>query len=662
MAVQTTYPGVYIDEFSLAAPIEGIGTSTAAFLGVTASGPINVPTKVTSWDQFRATFGEHPVPGFFLWCAVRGFFQNGGQVCYVVRVSNGAPEAIELEDGAGPPGRPVLRLRARHPGNAVPNIQATVAAVHRLPSGTTSVFQPTTTLAGAPIGREVTVAPSAGGRFRPGDWITIAAAGERMRVLNVNGDTLRLETLSGSYGGGDALRLADATAGLREIRISSSVPIPTGALGAGTMLTVKQGANQDTQIVESVQTEQLGGGAITYRVFLRRGLTIPMSLDPVNPATVQSEEFSITIKQGVGSKTYANLSLEQMSPAFVVDVINQDSSGLVNAELVEPPPPTAMPLNLPVNPAAPTLTGGVDEQVTTIGAAEFIVALDTLRQVDDVNLIAVPDCLNLKPITQIATVQQAVITHCELLADRFAVLDARPNLNLFKGAVADASIEEQRAQLDSTRGYAALYYPWLRVPAAGGGLGLVPPSGHVCGIIARSDISRGVHKAPANELVNEALGVERTMSDIDQGQLNIAGINVLRTFAAGGRVTLWGARTTATDRSWQYVSTRRLFLYLEESIADGIRWAVFEPNNLGLWRRLKRSITEFLTRAWRDGALFGATAEEAFYVRIDEVLNPFSEQALGRLHIEIGLKPTYPAEFVVVHIGIWAGGQEVGES
>ncbi|NJL22941.1 MAG: phage tail sheath family protein [Leptolyngbyaceae cyanobacterium SM1_3_5] len=151
------------------------------------------------------------------------------------------------------------------------------------------------------------------------------------------------------------------------------------------------------------------------------------------------------------------------------------------------------------------------------------------------------------------------------------------------------------------------------------------------------------------------------MSNIDQGQLNPQGINVIRVFQNGGRPVLFGARTTATDLNWQYVNIRRLFLFVEESIQEGIRWAVFEPNNLQLWQKVKRTITEFLTRVWRDGALFGATTNEAFYVRIDETLNPFSEQALGRLNIEIGLRPTYPAEFIIVRIGIWQGDAEVTE-
>jgi len=329
-------------------------------------------------------------------------------------------------------------------------------------------------------------------------------------------------------------------------------------------------------------------------------------------------------------------------------------------EPVEPPPGTALPESFPANFAG-SLTGGANEDLTTILDQHFIDALETLRRIDDVNLVAIPDCLRLAPSQGSAlTVQQAMITHCEQTADRFAVVDALPGLPLF----GDDSIETQRAGLDSPGGYGGLYYPWLRVRPVGPGAPiLVPPSGHVCGIIARTDTTRGVHKAPANEIVNGSLGIETAMSDVEQGQLNLAGINVVRVFQAGGRPVLWGARTTATkvNNNWMYVNIRRLFLFVEESIVEGTRWAVFEPNNTGLWQKLKRSITEFLTRVWRDGALFGVKPEEAFYVRIDESLNPDSERALGRLYIEIGLRPSYPAEFIIVRIGIWQGGSEVTE-
>ena len=194
-------------------------------------------------------------------------------------------------------------------------------------------------------------------------------------------------------------------------------------------------------------------------------------------------------------------------------------------------------------------------------------------------------------------------------------------------------MEVHRNSLDTANGFASLYYPWLQVTSeAGDSTIYVPPSGHVAGIFARIDNQRGVHKAPAgNEaLVNGSLGVERSMTEVDHGQLNIQGINVIRVFK--GRWpsgALGGAQPPSVDTNWHYVNIRRLFLFLEKSIQEGIRWAVFEPNNLQLWQKLKRTITEFLTRVWRDGALFGATPEEAFYVRIDEALNPASETSPG---------------------------------
>jgi len=652
MAVQVSYPGVYIDEFAPGPPIQGVGTSTAGFIGVAAIGNLDEPTKLTSFDQFKHSFGAQPVPGFYLWYAVRGFFENGGQTCYIVRASNGDYDRADINDRAG---NPVLRVRARQPGLHAPAIQVTIANANVIPAATTSLFQPAGTLSAAPAGRQLTLGAGEGARFRGGDYITIAAIGERVLLNNVAGDVLRLasDLTGGPYAAGDAVRLADAAVGTRTIRIHPAAALPAGVLVPGTILTITQGAVTDSQIVESVQGEPLGGGVTTYRVTFREGLDIALSLNPANPATVHSEEFNASVSQGGPATLYQNLSIDPAHPRYVGTVIN-NAGGLLTVEAIEPPPPDKAPTNIP-NAGATALAGGADEDLTTIGNNDFIDALNTLREIDDVNFIAIPDRIT-------DPVQQALIGHCEEMQDRFAILDGLtpvPDQPLF-GA---NSVEAQRRALDSTRGYGALYYPWLRVtPAVSGPPILVPPSGHVGGIFARSDTSRGVHKAPANEIVRGALGVERGMSDIDQGQLNLQGINIIRIFQAGGRPVLWGARTTATDTNWQYVNIRRLFLFLEESIADGIRYAVFEPNNLSLWQKLKRSITDFLIREWRDGALFGAKSSDAFYVRIDEVLNPFSEQALGRLNIEIGVRPTYPAEFIIVRIGIFQGGSEVTEA
>ena len=371
-----------------------------------------------------------------------------------------------------------------------------------------------------------------------------------------------------------------------------------------------------------------------------------MSIDMSNPTTVQSEEVTIAVSRDSVTDSYDYLSIDPSHPRYYLDYVNaRDSRVVLHAS--EPPSAQPPPGNLPIAPAGPVeLINGSDDDPITLTDADYVEALDTLREIDDVNIVAIPD-------RHTTAVQQAMIAHCELIGDRFAVIDCEPNLDLFG---ATGSAEAQRRNLDSTRGYGAYYFPWLRVPAPRGAPLLVPPSGHVCGVMARVDTTRGVHKAPANEIVNGAIGVETDMTNIDQGELNGLGINAIRVFPNRGRPTIWGARTTATDSNWQYVNIRRLFLFLEESIQEGIEWALFEPNELGLWNKLRLSISEFLNRAWRDGALFGATPEDAYYVRIDEDLNPPSERALGRLYIEIGVAPSYPAEFIIVRIGIWRGG------
>lgn len=673
MAVQVSYPGVYIDEFAPGAPIQGVGTATAAFIGPCVSGDLDTPTKITSWDRFRAVFGSLPLPGFYLWYAVRGFFENGGQVCYVVRASNGTYAGLGIGNPpAAPPlnnraGEQLMRVRMRQPGLPAPSVTVETLNANRLPAASTGLYQPqgnftvTTT-------REVRLASAAeAAQFRPADWINLGAADPRVQIVQVSGDRLRLNVdLASPVGTAGGVRLADAPAGAQTFRVRSTATpdgvLQNGILVPGTILTITQGAAPPvSQVVDSVQAEplQTAPQAITtYRVTFRQGLPAPLSSNPANPATVQSEEFHLHVSQGAATTNYDFLSIDSAHPRYVMTVVNEAPTGLIQVELVEPPPTAAPPLNLP----APTggqvqLAGGANENLATLAPQDFIDALDTLRRIDDVNIIAIPDNTS-------AVVQQALIAHCEQMQDRFAVLDAEANLPLF-GAGAVRGVDTQRRDVDSTRGYAALYYPWLRVLPAGPGQPiLVPPSGHVCGIMARSDASRGVFKAPANEIVNGAVGIQTSgqMEDIEQGQLNLLGINVIRIPQGGGRPILMGARTTATDRNWQYVNIRRLFLFLEESIQEGIRWAVFEPNNLELWQKLKRTLTAFLEQQWREGALFGATREEAFYVRIDEALNPFSEQALGRLHIEIGVRPSYPAEFIIVRIGIWQGGSEVQEA
>ncbi|MBT1090312.1 phage tail sheath subtilisin-like domain-containing protein [Streptomyces sp. Tu102] len=666
MAVRTTYPGVYIDEFAPAPPIEGVGTSTAAFVGLAPRGDINSPVRITRWETFTSLFGDTPGPGN-LWYAVRGFFENGGRTCYVVRASNAAYDGRGLGDNNFPAlsnrsGNAMLSVRARDPGShAGQPINVTIAEAHLLPAATTELYRPSGQITGTGT-REITLqAEAEAALFRPGDWVTTGASNPRVQIAAVSGKVVRTSSdLTARTAGDTTLRLADAQAGTRTLRVKSSTRVGAGSLVPGTVLTITQGQapNQvaDTQIVEFVQPEgQPDANTWSYRVTLRRGLASTFSLDPAGAkAEVQSEEFDLTVDQGTDTP-YKGLSVVPAHPRYFPGAVN-DSGGPVVVALLDPPPADPLPKSLPAAVNALALGGGRDENPATLGDNDFVTALNTLRSIDEINLVAVPDRTT-------APLQQAVIAHCEQLKDRFAVLDSQTGLPPF-GSGNVTGVDGQRQSLDSLRGYAALYYPWIRVTAADGGDPvLVPPSGHVCGAIATVDSDIGVFKAPANVFLNGTFDIQPNarMSNDEQGELNLAGVNVIRVFRSGGRPMLWGARTTAIDNNWQYVSVRRLFLFLEESIQQGIRWAVFEPNNQALWEKLKRTLNAFLFQQWRDGALFGDTAEQAFYVRIDDELNPFSERQLGRLHIEIGLQPAYPAEFIVVRIGIWDGGTDIAE-
>ncbi|HYE97606.1 MAG TPA: phage tail sheath C-terminal domain-containing protein, partial [Planctomycetota bacterium] len=366
------------------------------------------------------------------------------------------------------------------------------------------------------------------------------------------------------------------------------------------------------------------------------------------------------------AETFDLLSLEPLHPGYVFGAVDSDA-----VEIVAPAaPPTASTFPDRLVDAVgnvPIAVNGQNDDPAAARAQEFEQGLNVLRGIDDVNLVCIPDAA---ANPDRVSIQQAMIAHClaPKLQDRFAILDS------VLGALPSGpgSVEEQRQTVESERGFAALYYPWLRVrepipptrprPPLPTTI-LVPPSGHIAGVFARTDNDRGVHKAPANTPVRGALGVERVLSDGQHGPLNLLGINVLRIFPESAQVMVWGARTTVDPdiTDWLYVNVRRLMLFIEESIEEGIRFAVFEPNNLALWQKLKRTISDFLTRVWRDGALFGAKPEEAFYVRIDEALNPPASRAIGRLFIEIGVAPVRPAEFIIVRIGLFDRGSEVVE-
>jgi phage tail sheath protein FI len=287
---------------------------------------------------------------------------------------------------------------------------------------------------------------------------------------------------------------------------------------------------------------------------------------------------------------------------------------------------------------------------------EGITALET---VDEAKIIAAPGYTD--PLSY-----EALITHCEKLGDRFAILDAPAevgDIDLLKKVGTTSSFDDQEGSPSSglrarETVCAAYYFPWIRTPDPFDPKKIVstPPSGHIAGIYARTDARRGVHKAPANEQIRGALDLSYKVTREEQGALNRAGVNCIRFFPDAG-IRVWGARTLAGESSeWRYINVRRLFNMIEESISAGTRWVVFEPNDARTWKTIERDVRAFLTLVWRDGALKGDSPEKAFFVRCDDETNPTEVIDAGRLVTEIGIAPVKPAEFIIFRIGQWIGG------
>jgi phage tail sheath protein FI len=266
--------------------------------------------------------------------------------------------------------------------------------------------------------------------------------------------------------------------------------------------------------------------------------------------------------------------------------------------------------------------------------------LEAVAVIDEVSLLLAPDEVRREP-QDLSQVTEYVITQCKQLRDRFAVVIAELGQN---------KIQDLRPPADTS--YAAFFYPWFQVhnPVSSSPI-LIPPSGHIAGLITRTDIEQGVHRSPANKVVRSALNLEFSVTRDMQDVLNPRGVNCIRDFRANGRgIRLWGARTMSSDPQWRYINVRRLFLFVEKSIVEGIRWAVFEPNNESLWAQVRRSITTFLMSIWRDGALMGATPDEAFFVKCDRTTMTKDDIDNGRLVCVIGIAPLKPAEFIILHI------------
>ncbi len=638
-------PGVYIDEIQVPGPIAGVGTSTAAFVGPAQMGPLWKPTFLTNFQQFQNTFGgyiEDP-QRVYATHAVKGFFDEGGSTCYFVRVGTGAQASLTLNDRAGSP-HPVLVVTALSEGTGG---NAITAQVDDASLASTKATRQQVNLTAA-SGTQATVGSVAdAAKFNPGDTVLLeqGANTDRATVASISGTNINLTTnLTHTYNGGD-IRIADLAPGQKRLRLDA-----VAGIEPGTYLSIAQGVTTETGVVKAVDS-------MNSSVTLSSGLTNLYTMKGGDPdVNLKTLEFKLTIVgPTTGTEVFDNLSLDSRHSRYFSNIV---SSGAVDVELADPPTPSLPAKNLPAVQAATNLAGGAADNIANIQTTDYHKGIDTLLKVDDANILCVPDALGAN-FNAAATqdIQTYMVAHCEKMGNRFAVLDP------LKGAKPSNGIVTQRNNLTSDRGFAALYYPWIYISnPLGAGRVLVPPSGHVAGVFANNDNTRGVFKAPANEPITSALDLEEVLTDDVNGPLNEKGIDVIRAFPGQG-IRVWGARTIAPSdiTQWRYVNVRRLVSFIEKSLQEGTRFAVFEPNNLTLWQTLKRLVTDFLTRIWAEGGLFGASPDKAFSVRVDETLNPPEIRALGQLVIEVTLYPTTPAEFIVFRIIQEPGGPSVQE-
>ena len=407
---------------------------------------------------------------------------------------------------------------------------------------------------------------------------------------------------------------------------------PQGALGGWTAKAI--GRSAGTKQIELV-VEDAGGDSPPddeFKLLVRVDGKVSETFDNV---TTKAQDNNVATKVNQHSKV---INLEETAPG---GALTKPTKGVVEMAAPEPEP---------VKPTTENL--GADDYV---GDAADRTGFSGLEAIDEVTMVSVPDlaaALEQEAIDleTFKAVQLGMIAHCELMGDRVAILDTPPSLNpqqVHTWRVKDAGFDSK---------FATMYWPWLKVfdPATGTNK-FVPPSGHMAGVWARSDDTRGVHKAPANEVVRGAITLQSQITKAEHDLLNPVGINCVRTFPGRG-VRVWGARTLSSDAEWRYLNVRRLFNYLEESILLGTQWVVFEPNDHALWARIRRTISAFLINEWRKGALFGTTPDEAFFVKCDSETNPAEAIDAGQVTCQIGIAPVKPAEFVIFQLSQYSGG------
>jgi uncharacterized protein len=632
-------PGVYVEEVSFRAKlIEGVGTSTAGFVGPARYGPISgLPELVTSFVEFQRIFGGLEQLEFggtlvhnYLAHGVRAFFDNGGQRAYISRIFRTPPARnftgkarIQLSSQASSPAISAV-LEARYPGRAG---QVGFGMTFR-------------------IGRNVLVFA----RMDPADPTSPEVATLRGVIQY---DLVYVES-SGSFPAGGLYWVDTVVDPITTRRTwilrnetGQEIDFRTQAFDAShRMLPV-------TASVEALWYDDVSGTVqrrdtwddVAFHPAHPRSLAILFGPSPLK-SHAQDLVVPFVFQGGaLQGPALARLLLDQIERD--IDIAGSGSFPSLRPYFSTRPPDADQ------KSFARRLQGGSDgdrpeaedyEGNENAGPANKT-GLKALEDIWDVSIVAAPGfSAEANSEQNIQATANALISHCERMRYRIGVLDsiegdAIPEVRAF------------RAKFDSK--YAAIYYPWVRVldPVTDREIH-VPPSGFIAGIYARNDIERGVHKAPANEVVRGAIAFELPLNKAHQDVLNPEHINALRYFTGRG-YRVWGARTITSDPEWKYVNLRRYFAFLEQSIERGTQWAVFEPNGDELWANVRRTVDDFLFNEWKSSHLLGVRPEDAYFVRCDRTTMTPNDLDNGRLICLIGVAPLRPAEFVIFRIGQW---------
>jgi phage tail sheath protein FI len=646
-------PGVYVEETSFRAKsIEGVSTTTTGFVGATRYGPLDLePDIITSLVEFERIYGGRSKLDFsdtggidnFVWHAVRAFFEEGGKRLYISRVfqptapppADGSPNWSGYATGdlaGGSP--PNFHVRARFPGSAgnarvTFTLKAGQNVLVREVSSSGSVNR-----LNAVSDRDVVWISDAQAPFSPplnagGFYLALWDPDQRTWRFAATGETLATAAL-------ELQRDLDPAQG-HEIRIVT-VAVAVEAMAGGAEPFIVADLPLDPRHQRAGSPDSVFAYFAEHPASLARARNIPIVIHGGVTTAAGTE-----VLQGFVDAYAAAAPASPPDPGLAANLANPASAAQRRS--------VAVPI-----------TGGNDGMRPTASAYEGVgggesdepkTGLKQFEDLEDISIVAAPGSTfgyQGGYQQQAQAIIGLLLSHAERMRYRIAVIDSGDNQAI-------SEIRALRARLDSK--YAALYYPWVKIvdPLSQRELH-VPPSGFVAGIYARNDINRAVWKAPANEVVNLAIGFEKFLNKSQQDVLNPEGINCFRFFEGRG-MRLWGARTISSDPEWKYVNLRRYFAYLERSIDKGTQWAVFEPNGDPLWANVRRTIEDFLLNEWQNGALLGEKPEKAYFVKCDRSTMSQNDLDNGRLICLIGVAPLRPAEFVIFRIGQWTADRKV---